>query len=265
MTNEIIQVLGFAGSLRQKSHNRALLRAAESLMPAGMELEIIDLIDLPLFNQDVEAQGIPASIMAFREAMNAADHLVSEALYLTDPDGHGIEIYRDRPRDTWEYLNGTLKMGTDPFDVHGVLGELNGHFDKLSVSRSASEWSALDAKTVMGRMHLHVSHLVSSLDFYTDVVGFDLVLRYGPTAGFVSAGGYHHHLGMNTWAGAGAPPPPDDTARLLWYEIVVADETAVTELEKRLENAGVVGVRNGRSLQFQDPSANLIHITPALS
>jgi catechol 2,3-dioxygenase len=183
----------------------------------------------------------------------ASDHNVSEALYLTDPDGHGIEIYRDRPRHEWEYRNGQLKMGTDPFDVNGVLAELNG--------RSALEFTGLDAKTVMGHVHLHVSQLNEALDFYTNVVGFDLIMRYGPTAGFVSAGGYHHHLGMNTWAGVGTPPPPRDTAHLLWYEIVLDDETAVTELGKRLETMGVASERNGRSLQFQDPSANLVRVT----
>jgi catechol 2,3-dioxygenase len=190
----------------------------------------------------------------------AADHNVSEALYLADPDGHGIEIYRDRPRSQWEYRNGQLKMGTDPFDVNGVLAELN----------AASDFAGLDSNTVMGHVHLHVSQLNDALDFYTNVVGFDLIMRYGSTAGFVSAGGYHHHLGMNTWAGVGAPPPPADTAHLLWYEIVVDDETAVTELEKRLENAGVAVEGNchidkhsaGRSLQFQDPSANLVQVTP---
>lgn len=177
----------------------------------------------------------------------AADHNVSEALYLTDPDGHGIEIYRDRPRDEWQYLNGQLKMGTDAFDVDGVLGELNG---------VAVPPSAMPDQTVMGHVHLHVSQLSDALDFYTNVVGFDLIMRYGPSAGFVSAGGYHHHLGLNTWAGVGASPAPPETARLLWYEIVVGDETAVTELEKRLEKAGVKVERNGRYLQFQDPSAN---------
>ncbi len=116
---------------------------------------------------------------------------------------------------------GQLKMGTDPFDVNGVLAELNGHADKLSAGRSALEPVLMPDQTVMGHVHLHVSQLNAALDFYTNVVGFDLVMRYGPSAGFVSAGGYHHHLGLNTWAGVGAPPAPADTARLLWYEIVV--------------------------------------------
>jgi catechol 2,3-dioxygenase len=189
----------------------------------------------------------------------AADHNVSEALYLTDPDGHGIEIYRDRPRDEWQYVNGALKMGTDAFDVNGVLGELNG---------VAYTSSLLPDQTVMGHVHLHVSLLSDALDFYTNVVGFDLIMRYGPSAGFVSAGGYHHHLGLNTWAGVGAPPAPDEAARLLWYEIVVGDELAVSELEMRLEKVGVVVENNGhfdklserRFLQFQDPSLNTVRV-----
>ena len=197
----------------------------------------------------------------------AADHNVSEALYLTDPDGHGIEIYRDRPRNEWQYVNGQLKMGTDAFDINGVLAELNS---------GASKPSPMPDQTVMGHVHLHVSQLNDALNFYTHVVGFDLIMRYGPSAGFVSAGGYHHHLGLNTWAGVGAPPAPAETARLLWYEIVVGDETlstelaevAVTELENRLKNAGVRVERNGhfdkfpsgRFLQFQDPSLNAVRV-----
>ncbi len=198
----------------------------------------------------------------------AADHNVSEALYLADPDGHGIEIYRDRPRNEWEYRNGQLKMGTEAFDINGVLAELNGHFDKLSAMRSSLQTSPVPDQTTMGHVHLHVSQLNEAINFYTNVVGFDLIMRYGPSAGFVSAGGYHHHLGMNTWAGVGAPQPSADSAHLLWYEIVVDDETlgtehaevAVTDLEKRLVNADVVVERNGRSLTFQDPSGNTIRV-----
>jgi len=189
----------------------------------------------------------------------AADHNVSEALYLTDPDGHGIEIYRDRPRDEWQYLNGQLKMGTEAFDINGVLAELND---------AATNPSQMPDQTVMGHVHLHVSQLNDALDFYTNVVGFDLIMRYGPSAGFVSAGGYHHHLGLNTWAGVGASPASDETARLHWYEIVVGDETAVTDLQVRLKNARVELERNDHFdnlsastlLQFRDPSGITIRV-----
>ncbi|MBK8988567.1 MAG: VOC family protein [Chloroflexi bacterium] len=181
----------------------------------------------------------------------ASDHGVSEALYLTDPDGHGIEIYHDRPRAEWPMANGRLAMTTEPFDVDGVLGEL---------SADTAVWSGLPANTLMGHIHLHVSQLRPAVDFYTTILGFDLVMYHGGTAAFVAAGGYHHHLGLNTWAGVGAPPPTPDKARLLWYEILLSDETAVDALAGRLTAAGMGYDWNGRVLHLQDPSANHLRI-----
>src|SRR5262245_3426208 len=115
----------------------------------------------------------------------ASDHLVSEALYLDDPDGNGIEIYRDRPRAEWPHLDGQLQMAVDPLDIDGILGELE-HDDR--------PWNGLDAGTRMGHMHLHVANLRQAEEFYSGVLGFDVMVRYGTSALFVSAGGYHHHL-----------------------------------------------------------------------
>lgn len=177
----------------------------------------------------------------------ASDHAVSEALYLTDPDGHGIEIYRDRPRSEWPFVGGRLAMTTEPFDVDGVLGEL---------SAETAVWSHLPATTTMGHVHLHMSRMAPAIEFYVDQLGFDLIVQLGGSASFVAAGGYHHHLGLNTWAGVGAPPPAPDRARLLWYEILLPDETAVDALAERLAAAGVDVARNGRDLHLQDPSTN---------
>ena len=177
----------------------------------------------------------------------ASDHAVSEALYLTDPDGHGIEIYRDRPRSEWPSVGGRLAMTTEPFDVDGVLGEL---------SAETAVWSHLPAATTMGHVHLHISRMAPTIEFYVDQLGFDMIVQMGGSASFVAAGGYHHHLGLNTWAGVGAPPPAPDQARLLWYEILLPDETAVDLLAARLAAADVPGGRNGRDLHLQDPSAN---------
>ena len=127
-----------------------------------------------------------------------ADHLVSEALYLNDPDGLGIEIYRDRPRETWRTANGELAMATDPLDVQSVANEPGAQ----------TPWQGLDSGTVIGHVHLHVPTLEAGEVFYCDGVGFEPTVRGYPGALFVAAGGYHHHLGMNTWVGAGAPPPP---------------------------------------------------------
>ena len=144
-----------------------------------------------------------------------ADHSVSEAIYLADPDGNGIEIYRDRPRDTWKSVDGQLKMGTDPLDIESVLGELT--------SREEA-WRGLDPATRIGHVHLHVADIMTAENFYHELLGFDKIMRYGPSASFLSAGGYHHHIGLNTWNGVGAPPPPPDAAGLRWYEIQLANE-----------------------------------------
>ena len=128
----------------------------------------------------------------------AADHGVSEALYLADEDGNGIEIYRDRPRDEWPVVDGQLRMGADPVDLDALLAEAG----------KADSTAGLAAGTVIGHVHLHVARLQEARAFYVDVLGFELMQRYGPSALFVAAGGYHHHIGLNTWAGVGAPPPP---------------------------------------------------------
>lgn len=138
----------------------------------------------------------------------ASDHLVSEALYLNDPDGLGIEIYRDRPRESWSRVDGQLAMATDPLDLQALLDEAEG-----------GAWSGLEAGTVMGHVHLHVPHLDAAEAFYCGRVGFDPTQRSYPGALFVSAGGYHHHLGLNTWTGIGAPPPPEDAVGLRSFTV----------------------------------------------
>jgi catechol 2,3-dioxygenase len=139
----------------------------------------------------------------------ASDHLVSEALYLDDPDGLGIEIYRDRPRAEWPVRNGQLLMATDPLDLHSVHDEPGAE----------SPWSGLEAATVMGHVHLHVPHLDTADQFYCGRIGFEPTVRGYPGALFVAAGGYHHHLGLNTWTGIGAPPPPEHAVGLRSFTI----------------------------------------------
>jgi catechol 2,3-dioxygenase len=134
----------------------------------------------------------------------ASDHLVSEALYLDDPDGLGIEIYRDRPRTEWTRDAGEVVMATDPLDVDGVAREAGAE----------RPWSGLDADTSVGHVHLQVPDLDDAERLYCDEVGFAATLRRYPGALFVAAGDYHHHLGLNVWAGRGAPPPEPGTVGL---------------------------------------------------
>jgi catechol 2,3-dioxygenase len=176
----------------------------------------------------------------------ASDHGVSEAIYLNDPDGHGIEVYRDRPRAEWpRESNGELAMVTEPMDARGVIAAGEG-----------SPWEGMPAGTVMGHVHLHVSQLMAAQNFYVNVIGFDLIQNYGGHAVFVSAGGYHHHLGMNVWAGVGVPPAPEDRARLLWYEIVLPDQDALDATLARVREVGIKVEAHDAGHLLRDPSGN---------
>lgn len=177
----------------------------------------------------------------------ASDHLVSEALYLSDPDGNGIEIYSDRPRSQWPYVQGQLQMDTLPFDAASVLAEL---------PRPAPDWQGLEPGSIIGHIHLHVSHLAKAEAFYTQALGLDLVLYYGNSAAFVSAGGYHHHIGMNTWAGVGVPAPPEGAIGLQWYELILPNEAALQATAVRLQTAGVVFEQSEAGIFLRDPSYN---------
>ena len=172
----------------------------------------------------------------------ASDHLVSEALYLHDPDGLGIEVYRDRPRSEWRRVGAELMMATDPFDAAGVVK-----------AAADAPWQGMPRGTVVGHVHLHVGNLARASAFYSDAVGFDrMVWRY-PGALFLGAGGYHHHLGVNSWA-QGAPAPHADDARLLEWRLVV-DEPA-----RALESARAAGFEVSGSLAL-DPWGTAVRIT----
>lgn len=183
----------------------------------------------------------------------AADHGVSEALYLADPDGNGIEIYRDRPREEWPVDHGQLQMGVDPLDLQALLDDAGGERENM-----------LPSGTVMGHVHLHVAQLKEAEDFYVGVVGFDLMQRFGRAASFVSAGGYHHHLGMNTWAGVGAPPLPEGAIGLDYYVVTVPDAAAVAAVKERLQDAEVPFDEREDGLFFRDPSQNALLVSAAL-
>lgn len=180
-----------------------------------------------------------------------ADHLVSEAIYLPDPDGNGIEIYRDRPRQEWPRLgDGSIRMANAPLDVDGILAELG----------AGDRWTGLAPETVIGHMHLHVSQLDLDEVFYRDVVGLDFIMRFGSSASFLSAGGYHHHLGINTWAGVGAPPPPPGSVGLRWFELLLPDAASLEAVSLRLESASHDFHRSGDLVEVTDHSGNGLRI-----
>jgi catechol 2,3-dioxygenase len=181
----------------------------------------------------------------------ASDHLVSEALYLSDPEGNGIELYRDRPREEWPLRDGVLQMDTLPLDLDGVLGEL----------RREDAEAAMPEGTRIGHVHLSVGDLTAAESFYSGALGFDVMVRGYPGALFVSAGGYHHHLGLNTWAGEGAPPAPKGSRGLRQFEIVLPNEWSLGGLERRISQNGVEHERDEDVLHLVDPSGNAIALT----
>lgn len=152
------------------------------------------------------------------------DHLVSEALYISDPDGNGLEIYRDRPRETWNWSDGLVQMAADPVDIR-TLAE-DGRREEV-------QWQTLPTGTRIGHMHLRVGDIPQAERFYHDILGFDITARM-PTALFVSAGGYHHHIGMNTWQSRGAGAAPQDTAGLQSFVIALPNQEALSEVRGRL-------------------------------
>ena len=177
-----------------------------------------------------------------------SDHFVSEAIYLSDPDGHGIEIYWDRPREIWE---GEVfeRMTTLPLDVGGVLAEL---------PEPDEPFEQLPDDTVMGHVHLKVASIPDTIAFYRDVLGFDLMAQLGEQAAFLSAGGYHHHIGANTWESAGATAPPDGLAALRQATIVLPDAAERDSVLDRLEQAGHAAEQSDDGPRVRDPSGNAL-------
>lgn len=174
----------------------------------------------------------------------AADHLVSEALYFTDPDGNGIEVYRDRPRSEWKWVDGRVEMDSLPINFGNLLDDgVAGGSDALPVG------------TIVGHMHLHVPNLPQAVRFYVDTLGLTLVCEI-PGAAFLSAGGYHHHLGLNTWAGTNAPAA--EAAGLDYFELTVPDTRALHLL---VQNARFKRARfdeDWDGLLLRDPFGNRI-------
>ncbi|AKG74406.1 VOC family protein [Salinicoccus halodurans] len=156
----------------------------------------------------------------------SADHRVSEALYLNDPDGNGIEIYIDRPAEEWNWHNGQVEMTTEPLDFENLLKS----FDPVR------PWNGMPKDTVMGHLHLHVGDLSAALKFYTEGLGLDIVCDFAGQAMFMSTENYHHHIAVNIWNGPDAPAPDKNGVGLNYYVLRYPDETsrdaAITRLEK---------------------------------
>ena len=180
-------------------------------------------------------------LAAIRAYAGMSDHFVSEAVYLQDPDGLGIEVYADRPRSSWRTVDRQLSMATEQLDV-----------DNLVAAAGGEPWTGAPAGTRIGHVHLYVRDIELAEAFYHQGLGLDKVVWNYPGALFLSAGGYHHHLGTNTWA-AGAPQPTEDDAHLLEWEVVLPDAASVAGAANSLESQGFAVERDGDEVVARDP------------
>ncbi len=183
----------------------------------------------------------------------ASDHLVSEALYLSDPDNNGIEVYRDRPRSEWPRENGVLQMATDPLDLQALLREAQA---------SNQPWQGLPEGTRLGHMHLQVGSIGQARDFYHGLLGFDIIFDWERMGAlFVSAGGYHHHLGLNTWHSRNGSQAPEGTAGLRHFTIHLPHDEALAPVLARLDAAGIGYTRENGGVVVHDPWHNIVLLT----
>lgn len=179
----------------------------------------------------------------------AADHLVSEAIYLADPDGNGIEIYSDRDPSEWTWDNDEVVMPSDPLEAESLLTEAKG-----------ATWKGLPHNTLMGHIHLHVSELEKNREFYVEGLGFEIVSRYDNQALFISDGNYHHHIALNIWNGLGAPPAADNSVGLESFTLMLPDEEKRRKTIERLKYMGFPVQAKSNSFVTSDPSGNKIYL-----
>ena len=190
-----------------------------------------------------------AHLASLNEHAGLADHAVSEAVYLADPDGLGIEVYADRPRETWHADGDELHMTTERLDVEDLLR-----------AGAGEPWGGMPAGARVGHMHLHVGDLARASRFYHSALGFDKTVWSYPGALFLSAGGYHHHLGTNTWR-AGSPPAAENDARLLDWEILVPDEQASADAVRSMAGAGYEVTRDREAWLATDPWGTRVRLS----
>ncbi|WP_409274627.1 VOC family protein [Neobacillus sp. SCS-31] len=190
--------------------------------------------------------SIVGHFMKIGQRIGSSDHLVSEALYLSDPDGNGIEIYIDRDPSEWTWSGDEVAMTVDPLDFASLL------------SGGMQQWEGLPAETVMGHIHLHVAELPKVEQFYTKGLGFEVVNRFGSQALFISTAKYHHHIGLNTWNGVGAPRPDKNSPGLESYTLVLPNEESRGAVVANLKAIGADVTEEAGGFSTADPSGNRI-------
>ncbi|MCX6081878.1 MAG: VOC family protein [Chloroflexi bacterium] len=204
-----------------------------------------------------------ARLFAIKVRNYPTDHINTKTTYLSDPEGNGIELYAESPEDgtfviengdfVTRRADGSLSDGRETLDVHALFSHLLAD-DKLDVP--------IPEGTRLGHMHLHVRNVQEAVDFYHGLLGFDLI-GFSSTfqAAFVSAGGYHHHIGLNAWQGAGAPPPPADAVGLRYFSVTLPDQQSLDEISARLAAASIAVNQTDHGLLLHDPSENGIMLT----
>jgi catechol 2,3-dioxygenase len=216
-----------------------------------------------LFPNRRELARAMARLFALKYQNYPTDHIMTKSAYLDDPEGNGIELYTESPEDgTWKMVNGTfearradgtLSNGREPLDVEALFSHLKED-DRLDIP--------VASETRMGHMHLHVRNVDEAVGFYHGVLGFD-VMGVAKTFGmaFVSAGGYHHHIGLNTWQGEGAPPPPADAVGLRYFTVELPNQQALDEVIARIDKAEIPANQTDDGLLVHDPSQNGVILT----
>ncbi len=222
-------------------------RGARHVPPSGL----LGLYHFAILLPDRAALGrLVRHLLSLGLQFGSADHAVSESIYVWDPDGLGIEIYADRPRETWLVKRHELAMSTELLDLRSVADAADGM------------WSGFPAHTTIGHVHLSVGDLGWAREFYHAGLGLDAVVWSYPGALFMSAGGYHHHLGTNTWA-AGSPPAGVDDAKLLEWELVLPNQSDVAAATESLRVSGYGAAEDGADRVIADPWGTLLRLRRA--
>jgi catechol 2,3-dioxygenase len=222
-------------------------RGARRVPPGGL----LGLYHFAILLTDRAALGrLVRRLLSLGLQFGSADHIVSESIYVWDPDGLAIELYADRPHSAWQLKRRELVMGTERLNLRSVVEAADG------------EWSGMPAHATMGHLHLSVGDLGWAREFYHAGLGLDAVVWSYPGALFLSAGGYHHHLGTNIWA-AGSPPAGADDAKLLEWELVLPNQADVLAATESLSAAGYGATEDGNDRIFADPWGTLLRLRRA--
>ena len=224
------------GPSRRRGRRSSRSRRAQGRGPHGWDDRPLPRRD-PASSRAALARALARLVETRTPLHGAADHRVSESLYLADPEGNGLELYRDRPRESWVWHDGLVSMATDPLDVDGLLAEGR---------RRRRRGGGLPEGTRVGHVHLRVAHIAPAERFYCELIGFDLTTRYGDGASFVATGGYHHHVAFNTWAGVGAPRPPANAAGLKEFVVDLGQAGRSDRAVLRASRGGPRARGNGR-------------------